>query len=275
MGRGAGPEALRPAHVSARLTSITQHMLNVRRFVAVGDGPVARAARAVHRAARQVHLPVPRAVGRPVHMLHTLIRDTYYGASRLLICEPLFKAACRSYGRNVRTGVFVHFVLGDGDIIVGDDSCIDGKSSFVFGARFSERPVLSIGRRTYVGHQCSFAVASQITVGSDCYIATGCFFLDSPGHPLDPARRLAHLPPDAEQVRPVVIGDNVWIGTQAMIMPGVTIGEGSVVAARAVVTADVPPYTVVGGTPARVIKRLDAPRAGVLQMAGTLTPVPA
>lgn len=250
-------------------------MPNIRRFVAVGDSSTARLARAAHRSVLQAHLPVPRAVGVPVHALHTVVRGAYYAFTRLLVCEPLFKAACRSYGRNVRTGVFVHFVLGDGDILVGDDSFIDGKSSFVFGARFAERPVLSIGRRTYVGHQCSFSVASRITVGDDCYIAMGCFFLDSPGHPLDAARRLAHMPPDAAQIQPVVIGDNVWIGTQAMIMPGVTVGEGSVVAARAVVTTDVPPYTVVGGTPARVIKRLDASHRNEPRTAGTPMPVPA
>ena len=228
-------------------------MANFRRYVALSNNSGARFARAAYRGVRQLHLPVPRVVGRPLHLLHRAVRGAYYGVCRLFVCEPLFKAACASYGRNVRTGVFVHFVLGDGDIVVGDDATVDGKSSFVFGARFAARPLLSIGRRTYVGHRCSFSVSSRITVGDDCYLAAGCYFLDSPGHPLDPGRRLAHLPPDPEQVKPVRIGNNVWIGTEAMVLPGVTVGEGSVVAARAVVTADVPPYTLVGGMPARVM----------------------
>ena len=53
---------------------------------------------------------------------------------------------------------------------------------------------------------------------------------------------------------PVVIGNNVWIGDKATILPGVTIGDGAVIAANAVVTKDVPAYSVVGGNPARVIK---------------------
>ena len=57
-----------------------------------------------------------------------------------------------------------------------------------------------------------------------------------------------------EKVGDTVIGDDVWIGSEAMIMAGVTIGSGAVVAARAVVTKDVPPYAVVGGNPAQVIK---------------------
>ena len=54
---------------------------------------------------------------------------------------------------------------------------------------------------------------------------------------------------------PVVIGNNVWIGDKATILPGVTIGDGAVVAANAVVTKDVPSYSVVGGNPARIIKK--------------------
>jgi acetyltransferase-like isoleucine patch superfamily enzyme len=232
-------------------------MANLRRAVALGNTPATRLARDTYRALRRFHVPVPRAVGRPLLAAYNAARGLYYVAVRLFVCEPLFKAACKSYGRNVTTGVFVHYVVGNGDIVVGDDANIDGKSSFVFGARFSERPLLEIGARTYVGHRCSFSVSSRITVGSDCYIAGGCYFLDSPGHPLEPAKRLAHLPPDPEQIKPVTIGNNVWIGTEAMIMPGVTVGEGSVVAARSVVTADVPPYTVAAGAPARAIKRLE------------------
>lgn len=57
--------------------------------------------------------------------------------------------------------------------------------------------------------------------------------------------------------RPISIGDNVWIGFDACILPGVTIGEGAIVGARSVVSHDVPPYTIVAGNPARVVKQLD------------------
>jgi acetyltransferase-like isoleucine patch superfamily enzyme len=60
---------------------------------------------------------------------------------------------------------------------------------------------------------------------------------------------------------PIVIEDDVWIGAGAIVLPGVTIGRGSVVAAGAVVTADVPPFTVVGGVPARTIKPVPQPES--------------
>ena len=99
-------------------------------------------------------------------------------------------------------------------------------------------------------------VASSITIGTDCLIAGGCWIFDSPGHPSDPEERRAHKRPAPEDVRPVVVEDNVWIGSDAVIAPGVRVGEGSIVAAKSVVLNDVPPYTVVMGNPARRILQL-------------------
>ena len=68
------------------------------------------------------------------------------------------------------------------------------------------------------------------------------------------------VPPIKRELRTkgeVVIGDNVWIGDKASILPGVIIGKGSIVGANSVVTKDVPPFTVVGGNPAKIIKKLD------------------
>lgn len=110
----------------------------------------------------------------------------------------------------------------------------------------------------------------NITIGKDVFINSGCHFQDQGGivigdgslighnvvlatinHDLDPRNgRKNHY-------APITIGNNVWIGSNATILPGVTIEEWSVVAAGAVVTKDVPPYTVVGGAPARVMKRIN------------------
>jgi maltose O-acetyltransferase len=79
---------------------------------------------------------------------------------------------------------------------------------------------------------------------------------DLDGHPLDADERRAGQPTPASAVRPVEIGDDVWVGTGALILKGVTVGPRSVVAARAVVTADVPADVVVAGNPARVVRHL-------------------
>jgi acetyltransferase-like isoleucine patch superfamily enzyme len=109
----------------------------------------------------------------------------------------------------------------------------------------------------------------RIEIGSHCLISWNVGIADSDFHPLAPAQRIidAHAlapffkgrPPRPKlRTAPVIISDNVWIGMNAIILKGVTIGENSVVAAGAVVTKSVPPNVVVAGNPAVVTKQLDA-----------------
>jgi acetyltransferase-like isoleucine patch superfamily enzyme len=116
---------------------------------------------------------------------------------------------------------------------------------------------VAIGARTTVQRRCS--INGTTRVGSDCIFAPDVF-VSSGTHPF---REIAHLPIREQERRlaaqgvsldaPVWIQDDCWIGTHAVIAPGVTVGKGSVVGANSVVTHDVPPYSVVAGIPARVI----------------------
>jgi maltose O-acetyltransferase len=107
------------------------------------------------------------------------------------------------------------------------------------------QPAISIGRMTVINQQCSLDSRGGLTIGDYVSISPGAWiFTDS--HDI-------HDPLFREVLAPVVIGDHAWIGSRALILPGVTVGEGAVVAAGAVVTGDVAPYTVVAGVPARQI----------------------
>lgn len=112
----------------------------------------------------------------------------------------------------------------------------------------------------------------NIFIGKDVFINSGCHFQDQGGITIGDGSLIGHnvvlatinhdlLPSQKRKnhYAPITIGSNVWIGSNAVILPGVTIGEWAVVAAGAVVTKDVPPYTVVGGTPAKIIKRVCEP----------------
>ena len=107
-----------------------------------------------------------------------------------------------------------------------------------------------------------------VEIGSHCLISWGVGIADSDFHPLEPAQRLidAHAlapffkgrPPRPKlKTAPVKIGDNVWIGMNAVILKGVTIGDNSVVAAGAVVTKSVPANTIVAGNPAVEVKKFE------------------
>lgn len=92
-----------------------------------------------------------------------------------------------------------------------------------------------------------------ITLGNNVHITEGVKFITHDGGSLI----LRRFTPDLEMTFPIVVGDYVYIGTNAIILPGVTIGENSIVAAGSVVTKDVPSGTVVAGVPARVIETID------------------
>jgi maltose O-acetyltransferase len=92
-----------------------------------------------------------------------------------------------------------------------------------------------------------------IEIGPRCILGSTLLF-DSDFHPLDPGRRHdTHAP---VHCAPIVVGENVWLGGQSAVLKGVTVGENSVVAFRAVVAESVPPDVVVAGNPARIVKRL-------------------
>ncbi len=107
----------------------------------------------------------------------------------------------------------------------------------------------------------------NIHVGKDVFINSGCHFQDQGGIYIGDGTLIGHsvvlatINHEAEptmrasmHTKPIVLGKNVWVGSHATILPGVTVGDGAIVAAGAVVTKDVPPGTVVGGVPAKIIK---------------------
>ncbi|UXD69319.1 acetyltransferase [Sphingobacterium faecium] len=124
------------------------------------------------------------------------------------------------------------------------------------GAKFS--PIIKIGNNVGINHDCHIGAINSIIIGNNVLIASKVYISDhSHGH-IDLGDLL--LPPVERPLVSkggIVIEDDVWIGEGVAILPGVTIGKGSIVGANAVVTRNVPAYTIVGGVPAKIIKKID------------------
>ena len=108
---------------------------------------------------------------------------------------------------------------------------------------------IQIGKNVFINHACSFLDMGGITIEDDVLIGPKVNLITE-NHLLDPVNRRALVS------KPIVIKRSAWIGAAVTILPGVTVGENSVVAAGAVVTADVPANTIVGGVPAKFIKNI-------------------
>ena len=140
----------------------------------------------------------------------------------------------------------------------------------IIHCRFSyDRPSaqISVGDRCFIG-KSHIVVAQSVSIGNDVVISWGVTIVDHNSHSIDWEGRAD----DVRQwhlgkkdwtnivIKPVTICDRVWIGFNASILKGVTLGEGCVVAACSVVTKDVLPFTIVAGNPAKVVKTLRNPK---------------
>lgn len=108
---------------------------------------------------------------------------------------------------------------------------------------------IKLGTNVFINSGCCFQDQGGIEIGDGCLIGHQVV-IATLNHDFDPAKRAEMTP------KKVVLGKNVWVGSHATILPGVTVGDGSIIAAGAVVTKDVPERCIAAGVPARVIRTL-------------------
>jgi acetyltransferase-like isoleucine patch superfamily enzyme len=238
-----------------------------------GDGPVSSILKRLARASLSIHLPVigpTRWFFAGLYKLHVTVREGSIWIRRFLWFEPLFRSQCSSIGPGFQMEQ-LPYIQGSGRIFLGSAVRLSGKPSVTFSRAIRPDPELRIGDRTFIGHGCSFSIADQVTIGRSCLLAGGVAVFDMDGHPLDAVARREGRPTPPQQVRAVRIGDDVWAGAGAVILKGVTVGDRAVIAARSVVTKDVPADTIVAGNPAQVVRRLD--QAPCVAIEGSRIPI--
>lgn len=143
-----------------------------------------------------------------------------------------------------------------------------GKDCVISGVLITEREksLISIGDNVFVGGNTIIDCVEQIKIEDDVLISYGCLLVDSDNHSIHYGSRKKDLADwrnggghdwSTTITRPIHIGKGAWLGARVMILKGVTVGECAVVGAGSVVSNDVPPFTIVAGNPARVVRKLD------------------
>lgn len=141
-------------------------------------------------------------------------------------------------------------VVARGDLVIGERvQLVSTVATLELVAEAGGR--LEIGDRTLVNFGSSLVALDRVTIGERCLIGPHCMIMDTAFHDIGPDHRLD--PPAAE---PVTIGNNVWLGARVVVLPGVSIGENSVIGIGSIVTSDIPANSVAVGVPAKVIRSL-------------------
>ena len=189
-----------------------------------------------------------------------LVRRTWEAASRLGTITTGDTRARRfhSFGENSSVCFPTASLHGVDRISIGSFSMVGPYSTLSAGEPFDgttpgarhDGPMLRIGDGCLLGRGATVTAHCEIVIGDAVWMGDGVYITDQNHGWSDPDRPIGA---QAQEPRPVHIGDGSWIGKGAVILPGASIGERCVVAAGAVVTAPVPDHTVVGGVPARVL----------------------
>lgn len=135
------------------------------------------------------------------------------------------------------------------NVQIGSRCVLESAIYFKRDAPYVAGKTFMIGHQVFIGTGCEFNIKTGIHIGDYTMIASGCKFTDF-DHGID---RLTYMGFQEAQTAPIVIGKDVWIGFNAVVLKGVTIGDGAIVAAGAVVTKSIPPYEIWGGVPAQKI----------------------
>ena len=130
--------------------------------------------------------------------------------------------------------------------------CIDNNAVIKEGARIcscNEKAIIKIGKNTTIGYHNFIYASESIIIGDDCLIAPFVYIVDS-NHQINRNQKINQQP---NVTAPIIIGNDVWIASHVTILKGVVIGDGAIIAANSLINKNVEPYTIVGGSPAKII----------------------
>ena len=201
--------------------------------------------------------PVLNMVGWLFHSIYSHSISTWLSLLKAQLHTAWLRNSLRKSGKGVL--LYPSINLRGGKYISVGDMTVIGKNvilnawDLIPGAQ----PSLIIGKNCDIGEYSHISCANSITIGNGVLMGRWITIVDnSHGHLCNEQKDMSPIMRPIEITKGICIEDNVWIGDKATILPGVTIGKGSIVAANAVVTKDVPPYSISAGCPAKTVRTI-------------------
>lgn len=204
-----------------------------------------------------IEMPNIPFVFKLLYLVHVVLKQTIGDILRILYYTPLLKSRLKNNPKQLYLYGGLPVVIGSLDIVMGDKVRLAAMTTISGRAVGLRIPQLLIGDNVGIGWRTSISVGKSITIGNNVRIAGDCYLAGYPGHPINAKLRALGKPDEDSQVADIILEDDVWLATGVKVMPGVTIGRGTIVAAGSVVTKDLPSFVLAGGVPAKVIKSIE------------------
>ena len=181
------------------------------------------------------------------HRAVFFVRHKFLGELGRILRTSYFGFLGLQTGKNSRLGTMR--VTWPHQVMIGDNCKLEDNIFFKYDGIWKPGPSIVIGDRVFIGADCEFNIRLRIEIGNDGLIASGCKFIDH-DHGILEGQLIRAQRGNGKEIN---IGNDVWLGCNVVVLKGVDIGEGVVVAAGAVVTRSIPAGEIWGGVPARKI----------------------
>jgi len=206
---------------------------------------------------KTIEMPNIPLVFKLLYLTHIVLKQTIADVLRIIYYTPLLKSRLKNSPKQLYLYGGLPVVIGSLDIVMGDKIRLAAMTTISGRAVGQHIPQLVIGDNVGIGWRTSISVGKSIIIGNNVRIAGDCYLAGYPGHPVNAKLRALGKPDEDSQVGNIILEDDVWLATGVKVMPNVTIGRGTIVAAGSVVTKDLPSFVLAAGVPAKIIKSIE------------------
>ncbi len=234
----------------------TFNMKYAKQWAKTSDHKMAKLIKRSWFAIKSFEIPQVPIIFSVLYVLHITLKQVFSDFTRIFYYTAIFKTRVNNQPKRLYLYGGLPVVIGSLEITMGDDVRLAAMTTISGRTVGNYRPSLVIGNNVGIAWRTSISVGTTVILGDNVRIAGDCFLAGYPGHPVDAKERAKGKPDTENQIGDIILENDVWLGTGVKVMPGVTIGEGSIVAAGSVVTKDLPKHVLAAGVPACIVKSL-------------------